>query len=701
MKGPRSAIACLLLAALAGPLSAQSNGPLVLPSTLLEEVRVAPPLRLAEEPLASPLAELPAAVFAARREMRELQEWNDRGRMPVRAGFARALSEARVVALDSTVADGEIREHAGGLLAARAGAAVWGGGVRVEEAWRLRLHLADAQLPQGARLWVYGANGEVAGPFGEELKGPDGGLWTPSVEGPEIRLEVEVPRGKAARFTVDQVGEIVASGLRATVAADEGCFIDGKCVDRNRFPGVDLVRKALAQLVFASEGSFFICTGGLVNDTDTKTVIPYLLTANHCISTQAEAASVEATWDYMRAQCNGPFPAFGRLPRSFGASVVMTGASSDHTLLRLNRIPGGRALLGWSAVPVTEGTRLYRLSHPGYDGPGAFVYPQIFAETEVDLSLPQSNRWPRPRFIYARQVSGGMWGGSSGSPVLLSNGQIVGQLTGGVHPSETPEACDFRSGIVDGALSASFASLRGFLDPPAPCRPGPDTLCLLNNRFRVKVSYQNQFDGSSGTGRPIPRSNISGFFSFGDPSNVELLVKILDFGDVVKVFWGQLTNLRYNLEVMDTRTGQIQNYTNTAGDCGGIDQNFAASVLPSTAPKSMVRAAGTCRSGPSTLCLLQGRFAVEVDWRNQANNTSGQGGAAALSNVTGTFTFGDRSNVELMVKMLNFGDRVALFWGALSDLEYTLKVTDTETGQAKTYRSTAGRLCGGLDINAF
>jgi hypothetical protein len=220
----------------------------------------------------------------------------------------------------------------------------------------------------------------------------------------------------------------------------------------------------------------------------------------------------------------------------------------------------------------------------------------------------------------------------------------------------------------------------------------------------VRVTYQNQFDGTSGTGRPIPRSNVTGFFSFGDPSNVELLVKILDFGDVVKVFWGQLTNLHYTLEVTDTRTGRIQNYTNTAGDCGGIDQDFAASVLPgaAAAPVSQARAAaGTCRPGPTTLCLQRNRFTVEVDWRNPANGTSGQGGAAALSNVTGTFTFGDRSNVELMVKMLDFGGRVALFWGSLSDLEYTLKVTDTEAGTVKTYHSTPGKLCGGLDNNAF
>lgn len=707
MKTPRLVLACLLLAAV--PLSAQSNGPLVLPSTLLEEVRIAPPLRLAEDPLATPLAELPAAVFAARQELRQVQEWNDAGRQPARAGFLRSLPEARRVELAEMPAEGEIRQHAGGLLAARRGTAVWGAGVRVDEAWRLRLHLSGVHLPKGARLWVYGADGEMVGPFGAELRDPKGGLWTPSVGGPDIRLEVEVPEGKAARFTIDQVAEILASGLRSvTAAADESCYIDGRCVDRGRFPGVDLARKAVAHLQFPSDmpGFISICSGGLLNDTDAKTVIPYLLTANHCISTQSDASAVEAFFDFTRTQCNGAIPSLSRLPRSSGGALVATGESSDFTLLRLFKIPPGRTLLGWNTAPVGSGTSLFRLSHPFFEGPAVIAWPQVFAETVADSSLPQSFIWQRPRFIYARQVAGGMAPGSSGSPVLLSSGQVVGQLSGAAVQG-TPESCDFRSSIVDGAFSSSYSSLRGFLDPPAPCKPGPDTLCLLNNRFRVKVSWQNQFDGTSGAGKPIQRSNVTGFFSFGDPSNVELLVKILDFGDVAKVFWGQLTNLRYTMEVMDTRNGQIQNYTNTAGDCGGIDQDFATLVAPpapsaSSAPTtSPARAAASCRSSATTLCLLKNRFAVEVDWRNPANGTSGQAGAGTLSNLTGTFTFGDRSNVELMVKMLDFGNRVALFWGALSDLDYTLKVTDTETGTVKSYRSTPGKLCGGLDNDAF
>lgn len=693
----RFLVSCLLLAA--GPLCAQSVGPLVLPSSLLEEVRVAPPLRLAEDPLATPLAELPAAAFAARKQLREVQEWNDAGRVPMRVGFMRALPELRKVEIGEAPAEGEIREHAGGLLAGRAGRAVWGAGVRVDEAWRLRLHLRGVQLPKNARLWVYGSDGEMVGPFGAELRDPEGGLWTPSVGGPEIRLEIEVPGGAKARFTLDQVAEILPTSL--VTAADQSCFLDGRCIDRSRFPGVDLVRRAVAHLQTpASPGFVTVCTGGLLNDSDSRTVVPYLLTANHCINTPSEAAALEAFFDYVPAQCGGTAPPLRSLPRASGASLVATGASSDFSLLRLGRIPAGRVLLGWSAAPVGEGTRLYRLSHPvNNTGSGPSIWYQIFGETVVDGSLPQAGQWPRSRYIYARQVSGGMSSGSSGSPVLLSNGQVVGQLAGAVGSTQ-PEACDFQSAIVDGAFSSSFASLRPFLDPPAPCKPGPDTLCLLGNRFRVRVSWQNQFDGSSGVGRPLQRSNVTGFFSFGDPSNIELLVKILDFGDVVKVFWGQLTNLQYNLEVTDTGTGRTQNYTNTAGNCGGIDQDFASSVLASPAPPSQVRAAAACRSTPTSLCLLD-RYTVEVDWRNPGDGSQGQGRAGTLSKITGTFAFADPSNVELMIKMLDFGDRTAVFWGALSDLDYGIRVTDTVTGAVKTYRSTPGRLCGGLDNNAF
>ena len=239
------------------------------------------------------------------------------------------------------------------------------------------------------------------------------------------------------------------------------------------------------------------------------------------------------------------------------------------------------------------------------------------------------------------------------------------------------------------------------------CRPGAATLCLDGRRFQVTVAWRNQFDGTSGVGRAISRSDTTGFFSFGDPSNVELLVKILDFGSAVKVFYGELTDLQFTVTVAEVATGAVKTYANTAGDCGGIDQNAfdviggGVGASRSASRTAGSAAAGACRADRNTLCLLGGRFAATVEWANPGNGTGGVGGALPLSSLVGTFFFTDPGNVELMTKVIDFGDRVAFFYGSLSDLPYTIRLTDTSTGREKIYQSTPGRLCGGIDNHAF
>jgi hypothetical protein len=241
------------------------------------------------------------------------------------------------------------------------------------------------------------------------------------------------------------------------------------------------------------------------------------------------------------------------------------------------------------------------------------------------------------------------------------------------------------------------------------CVPDVATMCLGRKRYRVQVAWHNQFSGEYGFGRAIARTDSGGFFSFGDPSNVELLVKLLDFGGgTVKVFIGELTNLEFAVAVTDMSDPlqYTKTYTNTPGDCGGIDQDFLAGssrALRSlaTAPASAAAAAGGCRPDKSTLCLLNRRFALTMTWHNQFDGTGGVGGAVPVSSLTGAFYFTDKSDLELVAKMIDFGDRIAVFYGALSDLEYDLTVRDTRTGVAKTYHNPPGQFCGGLDNTAF
>jgi hypothetical protein len=99
--------------------------------------------------------------------------------------------------------------------------------------------------------------------------------------------------------------------------------------------------------------------------------------------------------------------------------------------------------------------------------------------------------------------------------------------------------------------------------------------------------------------------------------------------------------------------------------------------------------------------LLDGRFSIAMTWMNQYNGTSGVGSALSLSDETGAFSFTSPSDLEVLFKMLDFGDRVAVFYGTLSDLGYTATVTDTLSGQVKTYVNPPSTYCGGLDNTAF
>ena len=64
------------------------------------------------------------------------------------------------------------------------------------------------------------------------------------------------------------------------------------------------------------------------------------------------------------------------------------------------------------------------------------------------------------------------------------------------------------------------------------------------------------------------------------------------------------------------------------------------------------------------------------------------GHAVEITPDTGTFWFFNQENVELLVKVLNgctITDRWWVFAGGLTDVEVTLRVTDTQEGHVKTY----------------
>lgn len=113
-----------------------------------------------------------------------------------------------------------------------------------------------------------------------------------------------------------------------------------------------------------------------------------------------------------------------------------------------------------------------------------------------------------------------------------------------------------------------------------------------------------------------------------------------------------------------------------------------------------------CSLSRDTLCLDHGRFQVEVTWKDFAGNT-GRGTAVRETPNAGMFWFFSPDNTEVLVKVLDACNLEPfnsywVFFAATTNVELTLTVTDTLSGEAKTYGSALGTAAEPvLDTRAF
>jgi plastocyanin len=267
-----------------------------------------------------------------------------------------------------------------------------------------------------------------------------------------------------------------------------------------------------------------------------------------------------------------------------------------------------------------------------------------------------------------------------------------------------------------GAARSSGQRKATFLVPqtsePADCSTD-STLCLQNGRFLIEATWTKS-DGSSGSGHPHNLSSDSGYFWFLEPDNVELVVKTLNGCTTNGHTWffsGGLTNLQVDIAVTDTSTGEIKHYLNPQGTAFLPITDTAAFGCPAgsealsagnpeeppegsfmdisvSAPSDL---APGCVGGDTTLCI-RGRFQVEATWQTASGKT-GPAHAVSLTSESGYFWFFDPGNVELLVKTLDACgiEKGNWFFAAgLTTVAVELKVTDTFTGEVRTYSNPLG-----------
>lgn len=120
---------------------------------------------------------------------------------------------------------------------------------------------------------------------------------------------------------------------------------------------------------------------------------------------------------------------------------------------------------------------------------------------------------------------------------------------------------------------------------------------------------------------------------------------------------------------------------------------------------SKANLANPCQPDATTLCLLEGRLSVEVDFADPHNQMrEGRGQAIQGTSQSGQFWFFQLDSTELVVKAVDGTEtngNLWLFAGSLTDVSYWLRATDTLTGERKIYHTPAGRTCGHVDLDAF
>jgi ELWxxDGT repeat protein len=103
-------------------------------------------------------------------------------------------------------------------------------------------------------------------------------------------------------------------------------------------------------------------------------------------------------------------------------------------------------------------------------------------------------------------------------------------------------------------------------------------------------------------------------------------------------------------------------------------------------------------------CLQGGRYHVRVRWRD-FEDRQGSGHPVPATDDSGIFWFFAPTNWEMLVKVLegcNFNDHRWVFFAATTNVEYTVRVTDSWTGEIREYPNPLGHSAETvIDLDAF
>jgi parallel beta-helix repeat protein len=390
-----------------------------------------------------------------------------------------------------------------------------------DKIWKMEIYCPDALsinllydkfwIPEGAKFFIYSNDRQHSiGAFTsvnnkgtkENLKGFATGL----VYGDRIILEYYLPRGLNEQGVIS-IAHVV-HGYRYINIPDffdgfgssDDCHVNINCSEGQEW---QKEKNAVALVLVGGERW---CSGSLINTT-AKDNSPFFLTADHCLDgvdaiKNPNAYYYSFYWHYEMPTCSNSNTE-PPIKSTTGATVIANNESTDFALLYLTEDPKNVSgiipyYLGWDKSG-NAGRGGVGIHHPGGDVKKISTYSM----TPINSYCANSNLYWDVNFISTANGHSVMQPGSSGSPLINSNHQIIGQLLGPYDRARCPMyQCDNPSlqQVAYGKFSVSWAGngatddrlkLQPWLDPLGTNVPSLNGLAACDGIIGELIYNQN------------------------------------------------------------------------------------------------------------------------------------------------------------------------------------------------------------------
>ncbi len=271
--------------------------------------------------------------------------------------------------------------------------------------------------PDGRQVWTYTGRG----PRG------DGNFLAFAVDGDTAIVTVHGGRRSGYGYRVSGVGH---GTVRLNPTPEVVCGTDGRedVACHINDAGFSTAQSPVSRLLYQSGAFLYVCTGWLVDGSNANT----LVTNNHCISTQTETNTLQATFNFQFTTCGGgtlaqtSTYAGGTLLKTNNVDRRGSKEGLDYTLLTLQGNPEATwGELVATARTVSAGEQIWFIQHPGGNEKEVGFFEDAAGTT---LCRVDDVNQTYGRSAVGSQTAYGCdsEGGSSGSPIVdPASGEVI------------------------------------------------------------------------------------------------------------------------------------------------------------------------------------------------------------------------------------------------------------------------------------